>query len=363
MIGQQQNMLQPLLWSKPFETMRDLLDRIEGYYGNCEYRISRVDLATHWSSPNWKPKLQDHSNFVTRLKAPDPIPARHDIEGTSAAGFVFGRNRRNNINNTVTATIYCLNQRAADLPQSFSPFESYTDYTGREKVWNTEFKVYSRTLRSRGVNSLEDLESKYKGLWVYLTTRCLTLRIPSDTDQTRSRWKLDPLWLDLQQAFGKGIESLKRNYRPSNRLTTEQRIKRAKSEAKGFVTSLTNWQKLSIEERKQEFFSRFDDECFSNETLRGYVEKKRFGESIRRIKREVRRKTMDYKVQRMKNAIVDYISSHDSLDKGLSESERIVVFWNAIGLEFFSDENVENFECQRDEIQKTSKRRGKGEDS
>ena len=285
-INNQQNMIHPLLWSKPFETMKEMLDRIEGYYGECQHRVSRVDPAVHWTSIDWSPKLQDHAKFVTRLKAPDPIPIRNNSDSTDAAGFVFGRTRKNNINNTVTANIYWVNQRVSDLPNSFDPFDCYPGNVGNERIWNTEFKVYSRTLRSRGIDSLKDLEEKYKGLWVYLTTKCLTLRTPSETDSKRNRWKVDPIWSELQQAFGKGIEPLKRTYQPSRRLTSEQRIKRAESEAKGFITSLPNWQEMSPEERKREFFSLFADDCFSTETLSGYVEKRDLKKVLEEAKEE-----------------------------------------------------------------------------
>lgn len=272
----------PLLWSKPFEAMNEMLERINGFYGDLQHRVARVDLCVHWMNKDWNPKLEDHANFVTRLKKPLPVPDHNNQDHSIAGSFIFGQARENNIKNSVTSTTYWINRRVKDLPRSFDPTACYPELpedSGR--IWNTEFKVWTRFLKSRGIESLESLEENYHSLWVYLTTRSLSLRVPNKHDRTTSRWKVHPIWKDLQNAFGEGVEPLKRIHLTSTPLTSEQVIKRVEGKAKDFIVVQEDWQSKTPEERLEQFMSQIKQEWFTDDALRSRIEKRDLGKVLK----------------------------------------------------------------------------------
>jgi len=66
-----------------------------------------------------------------------------------------------------------------------------------QPVWRLEFQFKREVLDQLGLNSLPGVLDNLNGLWSYVTTEWLKLTIPSDTDKTRSRWPIHPLWMDV----------------------------------------------------------------------------------------------------------------------------------------------------------------------
>lgn len=66
-----------------------------------------------------------------------------------------------------------------------------------QPVWRLEFQFKREVLDQLGLNSLPGVLDNLNGLWGYVTTEWLKLTVPSDTDKTRSRWPIHPLWQDL----------------------------------------------------------------------------------------------------------------------------------------------------------------------
>lgn len=70
-------------------------------------------------------------------------------------------------------------------------------------VWRLEFEFHRDCLRQMQIGEdeggvalrgLHAILAARSGLWSYATTEWLKLAIPSETDQTRSRWPIHPLW-------------------------------------------------------------------------------------------------------------------------------------------------------------------------
>lgn len=70
-----------------------------------------------------------------------------------------------------------------------------------QKVWRMEFQVKREALKELGIRGLPDLMGKRHNLWQYLCEDYLRLAIPSETDQTRSRWPNHPFWDALGACF------------------------------------------------------------------------------------------------------------------------------------------------------------------
>lgn len=67
-------------------------------------------------------------------------------------------------------------------------------WDGVMPVWRLEFEFKREVLDQLGLSGLPSVMGNLNGLWSYATTDWLKLTSPSDTDQTRSRWPIHPLW-------------------------------------------------------------------------------------------------------------------------------------------------------------------------
>ncbi len=90
------------------------------------------------------------------------------------------------------------------------------DWDGKTPVWRLEFQFKREILHQLGLDTLPQVMNNLSGLWKYATTEWLKLTIPSETDQTRSRWEIHPLWgcMSLMDWESSG-EPLLRQYSPS----------------------------------------------------------------------------------------------------------------------------------------------------
>lgn len=90
-----------------------------------------------------------------------------------------------------------------------------------EDVWRLEFEFKRDFLKERGLSSLESVLDNLNGLWSYATTEWLRLSIPSESDATRSRWPVHPLWamlasLDWQSAKSVPLERFSNTRTPND---------------------------------------------------------------------------------------------------------------------------------------------------
>lgn len=61
-------------------------------------------------------------------------------------------------------------------------------------VWRMEFEFKREVLNQFGLANLSTCLQHLDGLWSYATTEWLKLTLPSESDKTRSRWPVHPLW-------------------------------------------------------------------------------------------------------------------------------------------------------------------------
>lgn len=78
-------------------------------------------------------------------------------------------------------------------------------WDGISPVWRLEFEFKRELLTQKGLSGLPETLNHLGGLWAYATDEWLRLTLPSEEDQTRSRWPVHPLWACLASVdWGKG---------------------------------------------------------------------------------------------------------------------------------------------------------------
>ena len=70
-------------------------------------------------------------------------------------------------------------------------------WQGDLPVWRMEFQFKREVLDQLQLAGLPDVLGHLAGLWNYATSDWLRLCLPSDSDGTRSRWPIRPLWIAL----------------------------------------------------------------------------------------------------------------------------------------------------------------------
>ena len=101
-------------------------------------------------------------------------------------------------------------------------------------VWRGEGQFRREVLKERGVQQVEDVLRGLPGLWNYITNEWLRYAIPSNTEATRSRWPIHPVWQSLAAVAWEGDPGpLTRKHTPSG-IPTDEYMKRA---ASGLLTT------------------------------------------------------------------------------------------------------------------------------
>lgn len=70
-------------------------------------------------------------------------------------------------------------------------------WDGTSPVWRLEFEFKRELLTQKGLSGLPETLNHLGGLWAYATDEWLRLTLPSEEDQTSSRWPVHPLWACL----------------------------------------------------------------------------------------------------------------------------------------------------------------------
>ena len=156
--------------------------------GEVRLSASRLDVFSDWHGLELK--AEDRHRFVGRARRTDT----HE-EGGGLTGFEFGRRSTK----TVTARIY---NKTIDLERKGTG--RWRDlwgpaYDSGRPVTRVEFEFGRIGLRQYGVDSADQALATAPSLYVAASTDWLSLRTPT-SDQTRSRWPVDPCWLGVQGA-------------------------------------------------------------------------------------------------------------------------------------------------------------------
>lgn len=69
-----------------------------------------------------------------------------------------------------------------------------------ENIWRVEFQLRRPALKEFGINSLDDLKEKKAGLWLHLTTKWFSLRLPDN--EKAERRTVHPFWCAVLECFG-----------------------------------------------------------------------------------------------------------------------------------------------------------------
>lgn len=95
-------------------------------------------------------------------------------------------------------------------------------WDGEQPVWRLEFEFKRELLVQLGLDSVTSVVNGRAGLWAYATQKWLRLCVPSESDDTRSRWPVHPLWSALSGIdWNGGGGPLLRTYKPTRAPSTD----------------------------------------------------------------------------------------------------------------------------------------------
>lgn len=145
-------------------------------------QVSRIDLFCDfvWTgSCDWPRK-----SWVTRAAAVD----NYSEDGTFT-GWVIGRG------GVMLGRLYDKLLQANKIGADYLlPLWRAAGWKDDEPVWRMEFQIKREVLTQMQLVPLVTALDNLNGLWSYATDEWLRLAIPQDTDKTRSRWPIHPLW-------------------------------------------------------------------------------------------------------------------------------------------------------------------------
>lgn len=113
-------------------------------------------------------------------------------ESDSITGISFGAG------NEVSARLYDKTRELLKSGKDYMrPLWAEQGWDGIEQVWRMEFQVRREGLPEPMLGAADEAITLSGNLWRYLCDDWLRLAIPSDSDETRSRWPTHPLWEEI----------------------------------------------------------------------------------------------------------------------------------------------------------------------
>ncbi|MEI6154724.1 MAG: plasmid replication initiation factor [Deltaproteobacteria bacterium] len=90
-----------------------------------------------------------------------------------------------------------------------------------EDIWRIEFQLRRPALKQFGINSLDDLKKKKAGVWLNLTSKWFSLRLPDN--EKAERKTIHPFWCAVQECFTQNVpdREVKRAYRSAGTTSPE----------------------------------------------------------------------------------------------------------------------------------------------
>jgi len=235
-----------LLSHKPIEIILEELRGILADLGQVESpKVSRVDLFLDFASDldmeGWK-----RNAWVTRAKGMAQYAEDEDFTGWAigTGGAMMARLYQKVIEAEKTGKQY--------LHQLWK----LAGWDGETPVWRMEFEFQREVLAQLGLTSAKSVAEHLGGLWSYATTEWLRLCIPSDADQTRSRWPVHPLWLAISSVDWEASGGpLKRGYLPARAPSMEYLGTRLASliASIGALVNITDFDVAAAEAKKQAY--------------------------------------------------------------------------------------------------------------
>ena len=152
-------------------------------------RISRIDLYADFGTAF---PLADFpgSHWVKRSKKRSIHEECDEITGIS-----FGSG------NEVSARLYDKTREILKSGRDYlKPLWAAEGWTGAQ-VWRMEFQIRREGLPELMKGDASEALELCGNLWRYLCSDWLRLAVPSESDETRSRWPTHPLWEDLSRLW------------------------------------------------------------------------------------------------------------------------------------------------------------------
>lgn len=193
------------LWLNGIETalswVAEDLKTIGG--GSIQFvQVSRVDLCCDFWIPGGLPYEFLFSHKVTHNEKSNLFLDKNDVE------TYYVGNKKSNIQ----LRIY---NKGVEVKQKSGIKLWFLELWQRESVddiWRVEFEIKRSEVKKYGINSLDDLKEKQRGLWHDITTNWFSLRLPDN--EKAERKTIHPFWRAVQECFQSNspYSEIKRNY-------------------------------------------------------------------------------------------------------------------------------------------------------
>lgn len=159
-------------------------------------KISRIDLYADFGTDHDLASLPG-SHWVKRSKK----RSIHE-ECDQVTGISFGAG------NEVSARLYDKTRELLKSGKDYlKPLWASEGWDGVGQVWRMEFQIRREGLPPEMAGPAADALGVCGQLWRYLCHDWLRLAVPSDSDETRTRWPTHPLWADLARLWDIDPES------------------------------------------------------------------------------------------------------------------------------------------------------------
>ena len=122
-----------------------------------------------------------------------------------------------------------------------------------EPVWRLEFEFKRDFLSQKNLIPLKDALANLNGLWSYATTEWLKLTIRNESDDTRSRWPVHPMWQQLATLDWETNES------PLKSRFDNQRIPNQEAVLDRAYSAFTTWMACNANDDPNTAFQTFFD--------------------------------------------------------------------------------------------------------
>lgn len=156
-------------------------------------KVSRIDLFVDFASSVDMESWQRHA-WVTKASGLSQY-----AQDQTFTGWLIGAG------SVLMARLY---NKQIEIQKSgktyLEPLWREAGWNMQTPVWRMEFQFKRAVLDQLGFNGLAGVLDNLNGMWSYVTTEWLKLTIPSETDKTRSRWAIHPLWQDLSSIDWEG---------------------------------------------------------------------------------------------------------------------------------------------------------------
>lgn len=175
------------LWLLGIDKAKDLIVTFINELGGIVERlqVNRIDLYADFS-------LSDglNDNFLkSHIVSSSRISKCFYNDGKLESFYIGTRGR-------ILCRIY---NKTAELIKHHKGFGHYEGIAPEllNNIWRIEFEIGRKILRTYNINTFDDISADLGGLWNYLTTKWLSLRIPNNSNT--SRRPVHPWWQQVQQ--------------------------------------------------------------------------------------------------------------------------------------------------------------------